>query len=154
MMCSKLLTAARRAETGLTVKVDALFQRVSARYRRLLDVHHRPAVDLRRGHARRAGAVAACSPGSAQGAGAAGGPRRLLHHGERPEGAGFDYTVVADARRSRSACSPFVERGDVDRVNVRTPRGMGGVSSEDMNTGQAIVILKPWDERDVRHRRR
>ena len=35
----------------------------------------------------------------------------------------------------------------VDRANSRTPRGFGG--SEDMHTGQVIVFLHDWHERDV-----
>ncbi|HQX23933.1 MAG TPA: efflux RND transporter permease subunit [Pseudomonadota bacterium] len=146
MMCSKLLTP-HVAETGLTVKVDALFQRVSARYRSLLESTI--------GHPWIFGGVML-------GALALSGllawqvPKELAPPEDRgaffimangPEGAGFDYTLV-QMRAIESRLLAFVERGDVDRVNVRTPRGMGGVSSEEMNTGQAIVIMKPWEERD------
>ena len=39
------------------------------------------------------------------------------------------------------------DKGPVMRINARVPGGFG--ASEEMHTGQAIVILKPWKERDV-----
>jgi multidrug efflux pump len=62
-----------------------------------------------------------------------------------PEGAGFDYTVgqmkqVEDVLMKRVG-------GDkpIDRVLSRVPGSYG--ASENMNSGRATVILKPWDDR-------
>ncbi len=147
MMCSKLLTP-HTAETGLSVRVDALFQRVSERYRRLLQgTVDRPwtfgAVML--GALALSGVLAftvhkELAPPEDRGA--------FFVIANGPEGAGFDYTLV-QMREVEKRLLDLVDRRGVARVNVRTPRGMGGVSSEEMNTGQAIVIMKPWEERDV-----
>ncbi|PKM02743.1 MAG: multidrug transporter AcrB, partial [Gammaproteobacteria bacterium HGW-Gammaproteobacteria-5] len=39
------------------------------------------------------------------------------------------------------------KNGPIDRVITRVPGGFG--SSEEMHTGQAIVLLKPWRQRDI-----
>ncbi|GAA3915823.1 efflux RND transporter permease subunit [Luteimonas lutimaris] len=64
-----------------------------------------------------------------------------------PEGAGFDYTV----RQIKQVESIFAERvkGDdpvIERYNTRAPGGWG--ASEEMHTGNVIVFLKDWRERD------
>jgi multidrug efflux pump len=62
-----------------------------------------------------------------------------------PEGAGYDYTVrqVADLEKRLLA---FEGPGKpVAMVNTRVPGGFGG--GGEMQNGQAIVILKPWDQR-------
>ena len=147
MMCSKLLTP-HTAETGLSVKVDALFQRVSEAYRRVLQ-----------GTVDRPWTFGAVMLGALALSGVLAWtvPKELAPPEDRgaffviangPEGAGFDYTLV-QMREVEKRLLDLVDTRGVSRVNVRTPRGMGGVSSEEMNTGQAIVIMKPWEERDV-----
>src|SRR5690606_12088241 len=64
-----------------------------------------------------------------------------------PEGAGFDYTV----KQIKQVESIFAERvkGDdavIERYNTRAPGGWG--ASEEMHTGNVIVFLKDWRERD------
>lgn len=62
-----------------------------------------------------------------------------------PEGAGFDYTV-GQMQQVESVMGRYVGDGQpIDRVNTRVPGGFG--ASEEMHTGQAIVLLKPWDDR-------
>jgi multidrug efflux pump len=64
-----------------------------------------------------------------------------------PEGAGFDYTVTQMVQVEKKILDITGEKGPVMRINARVPGGFG--ASEEMHTGQAIVILKPWKERDV-----
>jgi multidrug efflux pump len=63
-----------------------------------------------------------------------------------PEGAGYDYTL-SQVRKVEQRLLKY-ESGDrpVIMVNSRIPAGFGGGAS-DMNSGAAIVILKPWSAR-------
>jgi len=66
---------------------------------------------------------------------------------EGPEGAGFDYTV-SQIQKVESLMQPSI--GDdkpIQRVNTRVPGGFG--AGEEMHTGQAIVFLQDWDQRQV-----
>jgi len=65
-----------------------------------------------------------------------------------PEGAGFDYTV-AQMQQVEKVFGSLVGGQDqpIERANSRVPRGWGG--SEDMHTGQVIVFLRDWRDRDV-----
>ena len=64
-----------------------------------------------------------------------------------PEGAGYDYTV-GQIRQVEDVLLPLIGEGQpLQRVNTRVPGGFG--VSEEMHTGQAIVFLKDWDQRDV-----
>ncbi|MGQ0589940.1 MAG: efflux RND transporter permease subunit [Sphingosinicella sp.] len=62
-----------------------------------------------------------------------------------PEGTGFAemdrYMGEVQAR-----LLPLIEEGAVRSVVARTPGGFG--SSDDFNSGTAIVFLKPWEERE------
>ena len=60
------------------------------------------------------------------------------------EGASFDYTVKA-AEEFESILIDVVERGDASAALVRVP-GFGG---RGFNSGVGILVLSPWDERDV-----
>jgi multidrug efflux pump len=145
MMCSKLLTP-HQAQTGLARRVDALFQRMSQRYRDSL--------------ARVVGkpwpfALSMLVAFGLSGVLAYGVPKELAPAEDRgaffvmfngPEGAGYDYTLK-QMREVEKRLLKYVDAGVAARVNLRTPRGMGGAQTEEMHTGQAIVILKPWDER-------
>ena len=64
-----------------------------------------------------------------------------------PEGAGFDYTV-GQMQKVESIIAPYVgEDQPIARVNSRVPGGWG--ASEEMHTGQAIVLMNPWNQREV-----
>ncbi|MBD9367171.1 efflux RND transporter permease subunit [Xanthomonas sp. XNM01] len=64
-----------------------------------------------------------------------------------PEGAGYDYTV-AQMQQVEKIFAPLVgEDRPIERANSRVPRGWGG--SEDMHTGQVIVFLRDWRDRDA-----
>src|SRR3546814_3589905 len=64
-----------------------------------------------------------------------------------PEGAGFDYTV----EQIKQVEEIFAERvqGDspvIRRYNTRVPGGWG--HSEEMHTGNVIVFMEDWQQRD------
>jgi len=62
-----------------------------------------------------------------------------------PEGAGFDYTVT-QVMAVESLLLEYTGDGQpIERVNIRVPGGFG--ASEEMHTGQGIVVLKPWRQR-------
>ncbi|PZO09420.1 MAG: multidrug transporter AcrB [Lysobacteraceae bacterium] len=64
-----------------------------------------------------------------------------------PEGAGYDYTV-AQMQQVEQKLFPYIGDGQaIDRANTRVPGGFG--AGGEMHTGQAIVLLKPWNERDI-----
>ena len=62
-----------------------------------------------------------------------------------PEGAGFDYTVQQMQQVEEKLFKYIGEGQAIDRANTRVPGGFG--PGGDMHTGQAIVLLKPWNER-------
>ncbi len=62
-----------------------------------------------------------------------------------PEGAGYDYTVAQMQQVERALMRHMGEGQPMQRVLGRVPGSYG--ASENMNSGRAIVILKPWDER-------
>jgi multidrug efflux pump len=64
-----------------------------------------------------------------------------------PEGAGFDYTVGQMAQVEQVLFRHVGEGQPIDRVNTRVPGSFG--SSEEMHTGIAIALLKPWNQRDT-----
>lgn len=64
-----------------------------------------------------------------------------------PEGAGFDYTVEQMQQVEEKLFRYIGEGQAIDRANTRVPGGFG--PGGDMHTGQAIVLLKPWNQRDI-----
>ncbi|TAE34389.1 MAG: efflux RND transporter permease subunit [Alphaproteobacteria bacterium] len=61
-----------------------------------------------------------------------------------PEGASYGY-AERYARRLEQDLMPLVERGDATRILMRIP---GNFSTSDaVNSGLAIVVLKPWAQR-------
>jgi multidrug efflux pump len=64
-----------------------------------------------------------------------------------PEGAGFDYTVGQVQQVERALLTQVGEGKPLQRVNTRVPGGFG--ASEEMHTGQAIVFLHDWQNREV-----
>ena len=63
-----------------------------------------------------------------------------------PEGAGFDYTVQQVQQVEQIMASHTGEDKAIRRYNTRAPGGWG--ASEEMHTGNVIVFLQGWDERD------
>ncbi|HEX4854708.1 efflux RND transporter permease subunit [Arenimonas sp.] len=63
-----------------------------------------------------------------------------------PEGAGYDYTVQQMQQVEEKLFRYIGEGQAIDRANTRVPGGFG--PGGDMHTGQAIVLLKPWNERE------
>jgi multidrug efflux pump len=63
-----------------------------------------------------------------------------------PEGAGFDYTVRQLAEVEKRILN-YVDAGKIARVNTRAPRGFGGSSSEEFQSGQAVVVMPNWNAR-------
>ena len=147
MMCSKLLVP-HDSEGGLSKRVDAAFNRFAGWYRGVLDRS-----------VERSGLFALVMLCAVALAGVLAWvvPKELAPREDRgaffvivngPEGAGFDYTL-AQMREVEKKLLSYVDEGPVARVNTRTPRGFGGSQTEEMHTGQAIVIMKPWGEREV-----
>ncbi|MEX2151655.1 MAG: efflux RND transporter permease subunit [Steroidobacteraceae bacterium] len=66
---------------------------------------------------------------------------------EGPEGAGFDYTVSQIQKVEALMAKKIGEDQPIQRINTRVPGGFG--ASEEMHTGQAIVFLQDWDQRDI-----
>ena len=64
-----------------------------------------------------------------------------------PEGAGYDYTVTQMQDVEQRLFKYVGDGQPIDRANTRVPGGFG--PGGDMHTGQAIVLLKPWNERDI-----
>src|SRR5678816_1234977 len=64
-----------------------------------------------------------------------------------PEGAGFDYTVSQMHKVEQTMLRYTGNDQPGMRILRRVPGSYG--ASENMNSGRGIMILKPWDERDV-----
>ena len=63
-----------------------------------------------------------------------------------PEGAGFDYTVEQVRQVEEIFASRVGEDGPIRRFNARAPGGWG--ASEEMHTGNVIVFLQDWTQRE------
>jgi multidrug efflux pump len=59
-----------------------------------------------------------------------------------PEGAGFDYTLKA-ANQVERQVRRYYEQGEAERYVVVIPR----FGATQFNTGNAVLVLKPWGER-------
>jgi multidrug efflux pump len=67
---------------------------------------------------------------------------------EGPEGSSFEY-MDEQARQLEAIVNKEMQQGDIERVMMRVPgMGGGGGSFGDVNSARAILILKPWDERE------
>lgn len=64
-----------------------------------------------------------------------------------PEGGGFDYTIKQLGKVEKILMGYVGGDKPVVMINSRAPAGFGG--GGDMQNGQAIVVLKPWDQRKV-----
>ncbi|HET7842890.1 MAG TPA: efflux RND transporter permease subunit, partial [Xanthomonadales bacterium] len=146
MMCSKLLVP-HTSPKGLAGWVDTAFTKAATRYRGLLGrAIGRPVLF----------GLAMIGALAATVALVFFVPRELAPPEDRgaffamvqgPEGAGFDYTV-AQVQKVEKLLLPYTQAGGpVERINSRVPGGFG--ASEEMHMGQAIVLMRPWDQRDV-----
>lgn len=63
-----------------------------------------------------------------------------------PEGAGFDYTVKQMEQVQAVLMGLRGEGQAIDRVNAVVPGGFG--ASEEMHTGRATILMKPWNQRE------
>ncbi len=61
-----------------------------------------------------------------------------------PEGATFEY-MTPYMNEIERRLTPYVEAGEIQRLLIRTPGGFGGVPR--YNTGVAVVVLTPFDQR-------
>jgi len=66
---------------------------------------------------------------------------------EGPEGAGFDYTVEQIKQVEEVFARHSGEDEAIRRYNTRVPGGWG--ASEEMHTGNVIVFLQDWDQREM-----
>lgn len=147
MMCSKLLVPSSR-HRGVSLAIDHATARLTSGYRSLLNrlIDHPVLVG--------ALMVAAVSGILALYQTL---PKELAPSEDRgvffmpirgPEGAGFDYTRK-QMEEVEARVLKLVDDGILARVNTRAPAGFGGSSTEEMHTGQAIVVMRPWDQREV-----
>jgi len=63
-----------------------------------------------------------------------------------PEGAGFDYTIEQIDKVEQILARHTGPDRDIKRYNTRVPGGWG--ASEEMHTGNVIVFLQDWNERE------
>jgi multidrug efflux pump len=63
-----------------------------------------------------------------------------------PEGAGFDYTVEQIGKVEQVLARHTGPDRDIKRYNTRVPGGWG--ASEEMHTGNVIVFLQDWNQRE------
>ena len=144
MMCSKLLVKHEQT-SGFNARIDRGFRRLADGYRRTLG---RTLVHPLWMGLGLVGALALIGLMFTL------VPRELAPPEDRgaffvsvvgPEGAGYDYTS-AQMKEVETRLMALVGPGKPgERVNARVPGGFG--PSEEMHTGTAIVLLKPWDER-------
>lgn len=149
MMASKLLKphAGPHAVHSNRVSewLNARFEGLAARYRRLLD-RHVGRTWLFGGVMLAALAVAALLfrmlPSELAPAEDRGSFQLMM---EGPEGAGFDYTVEQMKEVERRLATQVGEGKPIVRVNPRVPGSFG--ASEEMHTGRASIFLQDWRER-------
>jgi multidrug efflux pump len=147
MMCSLLIRPHERVPHGFNGWVDARLKGLSEGYKRRLE----RSIDkpLMFGLVMAAALVATAAL-------FAGVPRELAPTEDRgaffvsangPEGGGYDYTVRQLAKVEQALLKYEGEGKPVRMINSRAPAGFGG--GGEMQNGQAIVILKPWNEREL-----
>lgn len=149
MMCSLLLKAHQPTNGGIAGRVDGLLRGLTAAYRRSLESQlHRSGVFVGIVGLALLATVALFNLV----------PKELAPPEDRgsffvsvagPEGAGFDYTVAQMKKVESILLGGVGEDGPLHRVIARVPGGFGGGVNEEMHTGNSIVILRPWDEREL-----
>jgi len=148
MMSSKLLRAhadATVSRRGLASRVDAAFERLTARYRSLLErVLAHPWRVLWAALALSALAVVLLAVLPSEYA-----PREdrgvFAMLMQAPEGASFEYTD-RHARRVEDILAGEVDDGPLKRFLLRLPADFGDIGAVD--SARFIVLLDPWDERE------
>ena len=147
MMCSKLLVSHERTG-GMTRWLDDRFRQFQRLYSSVLDraiVHPWLTVVVMLGAIGAIGAIARVLPTELA-------PMEdrgvFVVSATGPEGASFDWTV-GKVREMETRLMKLVDEGIVHRVNTRVPQGRGGSSTQTFNVGQAVVLLAPWDQRNV-----
>ncbi|MFA6985456.1 MAG: efflux RND transporter permease subunit, partial [Arenimonas sp.] len=146
MMCSLLIRPHKRGETGFGAWTDRRLRSLSDGYRRQLARHvGRPWLFL--------GIMLAALAASALLFFTV--PRELAPTEDRgaffvsangPEGGGYDYTVKQTAKIEDALLKYEGNGKPVAMIITRVPGGFGG--GGEMQNGQAVVILKPWSERE------
>jgi len=146
MMCSLLIRPHKRGETGFGAWTDRRLRSLSDGYRRQLARHvGRPWLFL--------GIMLAALAASALLFFTV--PRELAPTEDRgaffvsangPEGGGYDYTVKQIAKVEEALLKYEGNGKPVAMIITRVPGGFGG--GGEMQNGQAVVILKPWSERE------
>ncbi|MBZ0266797.1 efflux RND transporter permease subunit, partial [bacterium] len=144
MMCSKLFRP-HSARGGFAGRIDRDFRRLAERYRRLLRWVVRKPWPVLIGSAVVAGAAFVLlrvlpdeyAPTEDRGA--------FFVTMRAPEGSSFEYTDRY-ARQMEEILMEETGDGPVRRILLRLPASFG--STGQVNTARAIVILKPWGDRD------
>lgn len=147
MMCAKLVRAHTRASSGLNAWINIRLNALADTYRaRLAHLIGRPWLF--------AGLMLLAATATVAMLRVV--PRELAPPEDRgaffvliqgPEGAGFDYTVEQVRAVERRLLTHTGPGRPVERVITRVPAGFGG--GEDMQNGQAVVLLKPWNQRAI-----
>jgi len=146
MLCSKILVATE-PDAGLARFANGLVERSQAAYSRGLDFCLRTPLLI-------VGIVVLASVSAVWLFGEV--PRELEPKEDRgafmifmqaPEGASFEYTSEHMRELEREVLFPLVDEGSVKFVLSRVPFSFS--SNTSMNTGMVIMVLEPWDERDL-----
>ncbi len=148
MMCSVLLEPHRPASGSFSARVDGVLNRITNAYRRTLErnVNH---TWIFAGVALSAMVLSVVLFRVV--------PSELAPPEDRgsffvsvagPEGAGFDYTVEQMKQVESILLENIGDEGPIQRVIARVPGGFGG-GAQDMHTGNAIVLMNLWDDRDI-----
>lgn len=146
MLCSKIL-AATEPEAGLARLANGVVERSQAVYVRALDVCLRHPAAIFGVVALTAAAAVwlfqlvprELEPSEDRGA--------FMVFMQAPEGASFEYTSEHMRQLEREVLFPMIEEGSVEFVLSRVPFSFAADTS--MNTGMVIMVLAPWDEREV-----
>jgi len=147
MMCSLILKPHKAGATGFEARINAFLERVSQAYSHRLQalLAKRNTIGIAMLAILGASAVLYLLV-----------PKELAPAEDRgvffvsvngPEGAGFDYTVKQMEQVQAELMALRTKSEAIDRINAVVPGGFG--ASEEMHTGRATVLLKPWKDRDT-----
>ena len=147
MMCSLILKPHKAGATGFEARINGFLERVSRNYADRLQVllPKRRTIGIAMLTILGASAVLYILV-----------PKELAPAEDRgvffvavngPEGAGFDYTVKQIEQVQAELMALRSKSEAIDRINAVVPGGFG--ASEEMHTGRATVLLKPWKDRDM-----
>ncbi len=146
MMCSKLMTAHDRPNR-FAAAIDRFFRRLANGYEWLLHGMIRRPWQVLVG----VGVVVAIGIVTFRSIPTEFAPTadvgRLFITIEGPEGSSFEYMDQQANLLEQIVNAEMQRSGDIERVMIRVP-GRGGNAFGDVNSARAIVILKPWNERE------